>query len=374
MRFEVRSFPDLAELGQLWRGLQARAEHAFFLDWGWIGVWLAEAPTQASILVGWAGEEPVLLGALMPSARRDVLPVPVHGLHLHDTGQDALDVITIEYNGFLVDRAWQGQAEAEAVQFLLRGQRIAGRRRDELHLRGIAGGLDGLVFGTGLETTVVSRQPSWLVDLADLRTSGQPYLATLSANTRYQIRRSMRLYSERGPLVVERANTVEQGLAYLDALKALHQRYWVRRGEPGAFAFPFFERFQRRLIAECLPLGSIELLRIRAGTQDIGYLYNFVYAGRVLSYQSGFNYETDPRLKPGMVSHALCIERHVRDGAGFYDFLAGDARYKASLGTPGPEMVYLRVERPTLVLRIERALKSLLRRVTGTAIARHEEH
>jgi CelD/BcsL family acetyltransferase involved in cellulose biosynthesis len=373
LSFEIGRPPDLAELGAMWRALQARAEHAFFLDWGWIGVWLAEAPQSASILIGRAGGEVVLLGALMPSARRDVLPVPVHGLHLHDTGQDALDVITIEYNGFLVDRAWQGRAEAQAVRFMLQGQHIAGRRRDELHLKGVAGGFDTTGFGEELATTVVSRQPSWLVDLGALRADGQGYLAGLSANTRYQIRRSMRLYAERGPLIAEAARTAEEGLAYLDALKALHQRYWTRRGEPGAFGFPFFERFQRRLITECLPLGMVELLRVRAGSEDIGYLYNFVHAGRVLSYQSGFHYEADPRLKPGLVSHTMCIERHVRDGAAFYDFLAGDARYKASLGTPGPEMVYLRVERSTVVLRLERALKSVMRHATRAVSGRRED-
>jgi CelD/BcsL family acetyltransferase involved in cellulose biosynthesis len=373
LRFEIEQTPDLAALGVKWRDLQARADHAFFLDWGWIGVWLAEAGQPASILIGRAGGQVVLLGALMASARRDVLRVAVHGLHLHDTGQDALDVITIEYNGFLVDRAWQGRAETAAVRFLLQGQAIAGRRRDELHIKGVAGGIDPAGFGEGLATTVVSRQPSWQVDLGALRADGRGYLAALSGNTRYQIRRSMRLYAERGPLQADRARDAAEGLEYLDALKALHQRYWHRRGETGAFGFPFFERFQRRLITECLPRGSVELLRVRAGTHEVGYLYNFVNAGRVLSYQSGFNYEADPRLKPGLVSHALCIERHAQEGAAFYDFLAGEARYKASLGAPGPEMVYWRIERPTLVLRLEKALKSIMRQATRAVTATHDD-
>ena len=105
-------------------------------------------------------------------------------------------------------------------------------------------------------------------------------------------------------------------------------------------------------------------MRVRAGSEDVGYLYNFVHEGRVLSYQSGFRYEDDARLKPGLVSHALCVEGHLGGDAAVYDFLAGDARYKASLGAPGPEMVYWRIERPTPLLRVETALKRLRRAVT----------
>ena len=91
----------------------------------------------------------------------------------------------------------------------------------------------------------------------------------------------------------------------------------------------------------------------------IGYLYNLVYRGHVYQYQSGFRYEGDPRLKPGLVSHCLCIERHLREGSEVYDFMAGDARYKANLGKPGPDMVYLLARRPTWPLQLESALRDV---------------
>ncbi|MBV8573907.1 MAG: GNAT family N-acetyltransferase, partial [Acetobacteraceae bacterium] len=64
-----------------------------------------------------------------------------------------------------------------------------------------------------------------------------------------------------------------------------------------------------------------------------------------------------PKLKPGLVSHYLCIEHHLQRGGHTYDFMAGDARYKASLGEPGPEMLHLIVQRPTITLRTELALR-----------------
>jgi CelD/BcsL family acetyltransferase involved in cellulose biosynthesis len=72
-------------------------------------------------------------------------------------------------------------------------------------------------------------------------------------------------------------------------------------------------------------------------------------------------YEADPRLKPGLVSHALCIQKHVDAGSDVYDFMAGEARYKASLGGPGPDMVYLLAQRPTWPIRLENALRDTRR-------------
>ena len=83
------------------------------------------------------------------------------------------------------------------------------------------------------------------------------------------------------------------------------------------------------------------------GRQAIGYLYNFLHRGAVLPYQSGFAYEDDPKLKPGLVSHCLCVEAHARAGSGVYDFMAGHAQHKASLGERGPDMLYLLLKRPT---------------------------
>ncbi len=105
---------------------------------------------------------------------------------------------------------------------------------------------------------------------------------------------------------------------------------------PAASLFPFFELFQRRLIEVALPHGTVEIMKVAAGSDVIGYVYNLVYRGHVYAYQTGINYEDDARLKPGLVSHCLCIERHYNDGNSIYDFMAGEARYKASLGIPGP--------------------------------------
>ncbi len=365
LRFEIAWATSLAELEAVWLDLENRASPHFFLSWDWIGCWLAEVSPRPAVLIGRAGDRVVLLGILMPSARRDVLPVTIHGLQLHATGDLQQDIITIEYNGFLVDREWSGKVETDAIAFLLNGAIINGRRRDELHLRNVPADLQHAVAASGYFFSVLQRKPSWRINLAPIRADGRLYLQCLSANTRQQIRRSMRLYERRGPLVARAARSVPEALTYLDGLKDLHQSYWTGRGEPGAFAYPFFERFQRRLIGICVPRGTVEVVQITAGPDVIGYVYNFVHRGHVYAYQTGFRYDDDPRLKPGLVCHSLCIDRHLGCGSMIYDFMAGDARYKANLGEPGPEMLYLLAVRPTWPLRIESALHGVKRWVGG---------
>ena len=365
VRFEIAGFSNLDDLQQVWLDLEARAAPHVFLSWDWIGCWLREAGLQPTVIIGRDGATVVLLGVLTPTTRRDVLPISLHGLHLHMTGDPRQDVITTEYNGFLVERGYTGGIECEAVAFLLDGVVVDGRRRDELHLKNVVAGDVAIVAASGFAFREVQRKPSWYVDLAALRADGRQYLDSLSANTRQQITRSIRLYQQRGRLVAERAADAEQALVFLDGLKELHQHYWNSRGEPGGFGFPFFESFQRRLIPACVPRGTVEIVKVSAGSFVVGYVYNLIYRGHVYAYQSGFNYESDSRLKPGLVSHSLCIARHLDGGSAEYDFLAGEHRYKANLGQPGPEMIYLLAERATLPLRLERALYGM-RRWLGT--------
>ena len=189
-----------------------------------------------------------------------------------------------------------------------------------------------------------------------------PTNPTNPTGSRQQIRRSMRLYEKRGKLVACRAATLDQAMGWLEELGLLHQVYWVARGEAGGFANPYFVEFLRHMLRTCLAKGTVELFRVSAADQAIGYVYNFVYRGQVYAYLTGILYEDDAKLKPGLVNHVLAIEAHLAEGAAIYDFMAGDNRYKANLGAPGPEMYYFVAQRATFSLRLENALRGAKRR------------
>jgi CelD/BcsL family acetyltransferase involved in cellulose biosynthesis len=230
---------------------------------------------------------------------------------------------------------------------------------DELHLRGVPELYARYARTPGIRQVVMSKHRSWKVDLNKLRASNKSYLESLSANTRYQIRRAARLYGARGQITAKRADNFEEALTFYEAMKEISTAYWSRRGKTGSFAYPFFDHFHRRLISNCMAAGTVEIIRLTSGDQVIGYLYNFIYKSWVYAYQCAFVFESDSKYKPGLLAHSLCIEQHLRLGDAVYDFLPGYSRYKSNLGTQGVEMLDIVLQRPTATLTVEHYLRQV---------------
>jgi protein-tyrosine-phosphatase/CelD/BcsL family acetyltransferase involved in cellulose biosynthesis/predicted ATP-grasp superfamily ATP-dependent carboligase len=353
---------EKTDVAALWRDLETRTDASFFLSWDWIGCWLRESPVSPYLVIARHQDRIVAMALWQPSHRRRHHFLGTNALMLHQVGDPETDIITIEHNGILVDRDFTTIAPQACIQFLIRDRQAEGGLNwDELHFGGFPApeAVRPLADQAGLMMSYHSYKQSWAVDLARIRESGSSYLDSLSANTRYQIRRSIRLYEQRGELSATPARSVDEAMQYFDHMKELHQRYWSGRGRLGSFNYPFFEHFHRALITDCLPKGTVELVLVAVGGEPIGYVYNFICNGWVCAYHTGFKYEADPKLKPGLVSHHLCVARHLQQGARLYDFLAGGERYKANLADPGPDIGHLILQRPLLKLRAERAARWL---------------
>lgn len=361
IRVVVEPTVDHERLAVRWRALERRADASMFLSWFWIGTWLRTVDVPVSLATAHADGRCVGLALL---AHRRVVArhlVPTGTLFLHETGDPARDVVTVEYNDVLAERGRAEAVRAALLARLLDGNRIGGRRYDVVVWRGAVGALTGTLDALGLRWRSLDRTASARVDLAAHRALGKPYLDGVSANTRRQIRRARALYADRGPLCLDTATTVPEALRWFRAATELNRRRRHQLGERAAADHPFYVAFHEDLIARGLPARVVELVRVRAGETPIGYLYNFVHRRHVYFYTSGFAFEADNRLKPGLVAHAACIERHLAGEAEVYDFMGGDERYKLSLGHPGPDIIDVAIERPRLRLRVEAALRHLKR-------------
>ncbi|MHA1569209.1 MAG: GNAT family N-acetyltransferase [Alphaproteobacteria bacterium] len=361
----VERVADIAALGKSWRALEDRANASFFQSWSWIGCWLDTLPAEAhpDLLVARTDGETVGLALLGRRRGRRHRILPVHGLHLNETGDPALDCLTIEHNGIL---APPDLAEPVVVACLdhLAGA-VAGW--DEFHLGGVPTAYLDLAAKAGLVPRIVDVKPSPYVDLDGLRAGGGDYLAGRSRNTRQQLRRALRDYEPAGPLRFEVAGDLATATAYFTGLENLHQASWRARGRPGAFANPFFAAFHRRLIETAFDRGEIQLAHVVAGDETVAYLYSFVRAGRVSFYQGGLAYSEDPRRKPGLVAHYLAIAHNLESGAGIYDFLAGDSRYKRSLATDSVDLLWATAQKPRLKYRLEALARGLKGRIRAGA-------
>jgi CelD/BcsL family acetyltransferase involved in cellulose biosynthesis len=355
---------DWVALGERWRQFESRADASFFQGWSWIGCLAPERYDDPMLLEAQRDGRTVALGLF--NRRRGW---PFDTLWLHETGLPQLDTVFIEHNGLLIDAAC-GAGDDDALRTAcLAAARHARLPRQSPGRRLILNGVDAAdlraAAAIGTVSGLTTRQAPAL-DLAALLRNGLGHEEVLSANTRAQLRRSLRGYATLGTLFARCAADPAEAHGFLDELARLHQATWQRRGHAGAFAEPHFTRFHHTLIDRALPHGEVELWRIGAGAAVIGYLYNFQHRGRILAYQSGFDYGllADRRAKPGLTCHHLVIEKSLTAQRICYDFLAGDDRYKRSLSDAATTLHWLTLgpllDPARVAARVGRLLKAAL--------------
>ena len=334
VRFHLTQVADFSVVADDWRALEEFSDASFFQSWTWVGC-LAEQRFSDPLLLRAEQDGQVVA---LAHCNRTQSWWREKTLWLGESGDPALDAIYVEHNGPLLARG--AEAFLPAILRTLLGSGLF--RGQRLRLSGVDAGHLAAARAAGA-VRLLRQSPAPWVDFSVLD-SEKTFLKGLSANTRQQLRRSDRAYAAAGPIVVRRAATLVEAEKFLDALAVLHQATWTARGQPGAFANPFFRSFHRALLARALPRGEAELLRVAAGADVIGYLYNFRHRGRVLAYQSGFDYAAaGPHQKPGLTCHHAAIEFFRRDGATAYDFLAGGDRYKTSFANRTSELYWLDV-------------------------------
>ncbi len=347
---------DRAAIAVTWQSLAVNSPHSYFLSWGWVETWLDTLPSDSNVqLVVIRDDAEPVAAAFIGHARvvRQRLFRSTAYL-LNQTGSRAVDQLYIEDNDFLCREGANVSIRDLLVQ-------LPGAW-EELYLSGID---PRSTMGRQLDRVeapyqllVANRIPAPYVDLAAIASSRKDYLAALSSNTRSQIRRCYKGYEARGPLLTEVASDAASALDIFDELVKLHQHWWQLRGEKGAFANPWFHQFHRSLIERRFTAGELQLVRVRAGQETIGCIYNFVWNGTVSFYQSGFRPEEDNRLKPGFICHTEAVRHNLACGHAVYDFMASFDEYKVRMSTHQRELVWARIQKPRLKFALERVMRA----------------
>jgi len=340
-----------------------------FQSWGWMSCWLESVLDKKSVtfVVAFDSGHPVA-AAFFCQGRRYRKRLPMNtALFINSTGVEAIDgPHGMEYNGLL---------GATLSPDILKGMLDT---VEPLWKELVCIGMDAKKFSPAfsrhdicdvdVEVEVDYELPSYFADLDKVRDSGQPYISFLSKNCRSQIRRSYRGFEEyHGKVKLHTAASASEALHLLDQLMVLHRARFKREGRTSGFDSDFSLRFHRRLIKHQFSKGAIQLLKVEAGNQVLGYLYNYVFCGRVHFIQGGLIESKDNKLRPGLVCHVEAIEFSLASNLTRYDFLAGDERYKASLATGKEDfnlVSWVRLQRPRWYFSLERrglmATKSLL--------------
>jgi CelD/BcsL family acetyltransferase involved in cellulose biosynthesis len=328
-----------------WSELANRSPYrSYFLGSDWIASWIETYGSHLDIEILRFSSASRTIGMCLVvwrTQRRG--PVWVRRAFLNASGEDECEEVGTEFNDLLCLAGWEEQAATALRRYLNR------RDWDEFVMNGCrrsqaVAALRSVFAGYQEQVHTV---PSHHIDLDAIRRSGSAFEMSLSYKVRYNIRQSRKLYLQTGELHVHRAESVAEARSMLQELAAFHQQRWEKAGRSGAFASPRFQRFHDAVISRCFSKDEVDLIRVSAGPEAIGVLYNYVADGKAYFYQCGFRFSENKRLRPGLVTLESAIQWYANSGLPEFDLMAGDMEYKRSLTETFRPLDWCTVRRPT---------------------------
>jgi CelD/BcsL family acetyltransferase involved in cellulose biosynthesis len=342
-----------------WQQLAESCAGSIFLSPLWIETWLETFGdvVQASLVTFRAAGQDV--GVCMVVQTPASLARPLRRLSLNASGEPAEDTLYVELNDVLCRPGWQTET-ARAL-----GAYVIGQSWDECKLDGFCPGpvYDELKREfAGLEIEE-NWQASYYVNIAALRTAGISYAQALGPGREKYLQRKLRYHAQLGELRVEAAATSEQAGLMLDELAVLNLRRFRKLGRSSIWNSKRFWAFHRSFIRRGFAAGNVQLLRVTAGQELVGLLFNLVHNNKVYFYQCGYNYTADRRLSPGVVTLALAVEYSREAGFDEFDFLAGDSAYKEWMSTGCRRLTWTSFRRASARVWIYNRLRALKHKV-----------
>jgi CelD/BcsL family acetyltransferase involved in cellulose biosynthesis len=302
--------------------LTASNSRCVFLSWEWLFTWWKHLREDRllSILAVRRGSELVAIAplALRPRRFTRACPLPVlEFLGSGFVGSDYLDVIV--RNG----------AETEACQALIlhlakgrvplkltnlkRGQNVAAR---------VLAGLSE----QGWTTAEARTNTCPFISLAG--TTWASYLASLSAEHRYNFNRKLRSLNRNYEVRFEQVRSEGQCCEALDLLIGQHNTRWRARGGSDAFHTAELVAFHREWTRVALECGWLRFYVLRLNDKPAACLYGMQLGETFYFYQSSFD-AAFTQSSVGLIAMGLAIQSAIGEGDGEFDLLHGSEGYKS---------------------------------------------
>jgi CelD/BcsL family acetyltransferase involved in cellulose biosynthesis len=358
---ELLPYFEQAEAARRWQELEQRVKNTDLTNsWVWTRIWLEHHHDSMQPVFAFGRRDNQVVGATLvvtDSYTRKSLPMlPIARVYI-GTGEYT------KYNRLLVAPEDQGSFALALIQAVQREFRWS-----ELHFDGFAPEHGEALLRAGKDSDLLFRvqedkSPAFDFQLA-IDDGHQDIISALGKNTRYNLRRSSRLFNEKyGQQSREWAETPEQAKDILKELIELNKKRWARLNQAGSFDQPSIISYHLALIDELKlwPQGSVIVFRVKAGETTLGCIFHFVENEQLLFSKSGINQFEDAKLKPGLLTHLACMEECWRrsfaqkqlgkPGIARYDFLSGEGsgQYKDSLSNREGYLLSATAERGILL-------------------------
>ncbi len=360
----VRKIENLEKFESLFHQLEPESDISCFQSWGWVESSLNLFDEERVLLVAMLGDEVVGIAPFFinPVKRNKFISSRI--LFLNEV-ENSRYYMFVEYNGFIAKRGLESEIADVFLDYLMSSEISF----DEIIINRVLS--DNPIFSSkvirnrNLNVSVTDEGASRYVDLKKLRDHQQDYISTLSKNSRAQLRRTFRKYKELGEITLDCASCADEALQYFRELGALHQKYWIAKGLPGAFSKKGWVEFHETMINQRFEFSEVQLLKISVGCDVMGYVYSLVRNRHVYMIQTGFNYLPDKAFRAGFVCHFMSIEYNKSQGMDVYNFLVGDHQYKRSLSNGFDTLSSIVIQKRKLKFKLEKTFLNFKKLISG---------
>jgi CelD/BcsL family acetyltransferase involved in cellulose biosynthesis len=336
---------QISQLKEDWLSIEHQEDLPFFLTWEWIECWLMSYEPRLIVVKAYINDSVVAIGLFTLSYEQRHKYIGSRQLRLNQVGDPLQDQIWMEYNDFITDSDHKSQAVNLCLKAL-----FSLTNWDEIVLSMMSHPRAKEILNTIPGAYCTTSNPCYRVNLAKLKQQDMPYLTCLSANTRHQIKRSMRIYEDQyGPISIQHASDMEQAIDLFHEAGVFH----IHRWDDSGYNNHLFIRFHENLIRGTFDKGLVKLIKIKAGSTTIAILYFHIVNKNVYFYLHGLHYDGNSKLKPGMVAHALTTQYFLDRNMRIYDYMGGYSQYKVQLGERSEDLVSVVIQRPRISFALE---------------------
>jgi len=373
---ELLPYSEQTEVARRWQELEKRTNNTGLTNsWIWVKTWLEHHGDIVQPIFAFGRYDDQIVGATVVVQtiykRKSLSILSIARIYI-GTGEYT------KYNRMLVVPEYEDSFALALIKTIK-----SKLRWSELHLDGFAPEDAGALLGAGKNAGLlfqVREDKSPAFDFQKAIDDGyQDVISALGKNTRYNIRRSLRLFNEiYGQQTIEWAENADQAKSVLSELIDLNRRRWARLNQLGSFDQPYIISYYVALIDELKlwPQGSVIVFRVKAGEKTLGCIFHYVENEHLMFTKSGIAQFEDAKLKPGLITHLACMEECKRrslaetqrgkPGLAKYDFLSGEGsgQYKDSLSNKEGYLLSASAERGILLWLMEKArvVRNILKR------------
>jgi CelD/BcsL family acetyltransferase involved in cellulose biosynthesis len=186
-------------------------------------------------------------------------------------------------------------------------------------------GTEAALIGVGLRVDRRTRWPSPRIALPE---TFDAYLAGLSKNRRWRMRRNLQAV-DNGDLVIRTVSDPNELREAIARWQRLRVEWWEKRERPmnPEHGSKRFLAFTEEAIMAMVPAGLAVVCEVRYHDEPVGITLDFLDASTFYYWLWGF----DPRfeeLRPGHTLIAYGIRWSIETGRRYYDLMIGDEPYK----------------------------------------------